>query len=93
MSENVDKAPRRASHARLFAAPLLLFVGVSLAVCLLAAHANDDPYGTPFFHLFFSNTLHMKAWLTTGTLKPPIDSAKCRAKPMLREAAGCRSCS
>jgi hypothetical protein len=66
MSENVDKAPRRASHARLFAAPLLLFVGVSLAVCLLAAHANDDPYGTPFFHLFFSNTLHMKAWLTTG---------------------------
>jgi Family of unknown function (DUF6529) len=66
MSDNVDNAPRRASPARLFAAPLLLFAGVSLAVCLLAAHADDDPYRTPFFHLFFSNTLHMKAWLTTG---------------------------
>jgi hypothetical protein len=66
MSENVDNAPRRASNARLLAAPLLLFAGVSLAIGLLSSHGNDEPYRTPFFHLFFSNTLHMKAWLTTG---------------------------
>src|SRR6188472_1988739 len=25
-----------------------------------------SPYKTPFFRLFFSNTVHMKAWLTTA---------------------------
>jgi hypothetical protein len=63
---SIDKDPRCASNASLLAAPLLLFAGVSLAIGLLASHANHEPYQTPFFHLFFSNTLHMKAWLTTG---------------------------
>jgi len=67
MSEDVDNAPGRPSNAiLLFATPLLLFAGVSLAIGFLASYADDAPYRTPFFHLFFSNTLHMKAWLTTG---------------------------
>ena len=66
MRENIDTPARRTSGANLLAAPLLLFAGVSLAIGLLASHAADEPYRAPFFHLFFSNTLHMKAWLTTG---------------------------
>jgi hypothetical protein len=63
---NVDNDPRRAANASLLAAPVLLFACVSLAIGLLASHPHNGPYRTPFFHLFFSNTLHMKAWLTTG---------------------------
>jgi hypothetical protein len=66
MSEDVDNPTRRAFNANLLGTPLLLFAGVSLTIGVLAAHATDAPYRTPFFHLFFSNTLHMKAWLTTG---------------------------
>ena len=66
MRENIDTPARRTSDRSLLAAPFLLFAGVSLAIGLLASHAADEPYRAPFFHLFFSNTLHMKAWLTTG---------------------------
>ena len=66
MGENVDSAPEGASNVRLAAAPLLLFAGVSLAIAFTALRAHDAPFRPPFFHLFFSNVLHMKAWLTTA---------------------------
>ena len=66
MSDHVDGAPEVASNARLLAMPLLLFAAVSLTLSYLAFRAHDAPFRPPFFHLFFSNILHMKAWLTTG---------------------------
>jgi uncharacterized protein DUF6529 len=48
--------------------PLLLFASVALVIGFVAVRTDVEPYETPFFHLFFSNTLHMKAWLTTAAL-------------------------
>ena len=48
--------------------PLLVFALVTLTVGLVASKTVRQPYGTPFFQLFFSDTLHMKAWLLTAAL-------------------------
>jgi len=66
MNDNIDDATGRACNARLLAGPALLSVGVSVAIGWLAWQGDEEPYRTPFFHLFFSNTLHMRAWLTAG---------------------------
>ena len=50
------------------AAPLVGFALVSLTVGLIAKHTIQSPYSTPYFHLFFSDTLHMKVWLVTIAL-------------------------
>ena len=50
------------------AAPATAFALVSLTVGLLAKQTLRSPYATPFFHLFFSDTLHMKVWLATVAL-------------------------
>jgi len=47
------------------AAPAVAFALVSLTVGLLAKQTLRSPYDTPFFQLFFSDTLHMKVWLAT----------------------------
>lgn len=67
MSENINGAGRLAGR-RLLMRPLMLFAGTALVISLLASRTHARPYGTPFFHLFFSDTLHMKAWLTTIAL-------------------------
>jgi Family of unknown function (DUF6529) len=59
-------APREATEKRPWAwlaAPLLVFAFVSLIAGFLARTA--DPGGT-YFELFFSDTIHMKAWLATA---------------------------
>jgi uncharacterized protein DUF6529 len=38
------------------------------AAKVVAVRTDVEPYKTQFFRLFFSNTLHMKAWLTTAAL-------------------------
>jgi len=47
------------------AAPAVAFALVSLTLGLLAKQTLRSPYDTPFVHLFFSDTLHMKVWLAT----------------------------
>jgi Family of unknown function (DUF6529) len=48
--------------------PLLVFALISLSVGLLAKQTLRQPYAAPFFHLFFSDTLHMKVWLVSAAL-------------------------
>jgi hypothetical protein len=70
MRQTVDlKPPSRLRRAWL-AAPLVAFALVSLTVGLVA-HQTVPPtiYSSrPFFHLFFSDALHMKVWLSTAAL-------------------------
>jgi hypothetical protein len=47
---------------------LALFALVALAVGFGASRTEREPYEAPFPHLFFSDTLHLKAWLTTTAL-------------------------
>ena len=63
MSESVSV--RKYSPAWL-ALPFMLFALVSLTIGLVASRTIRQPYPTPFFQLFFSDTLHMKVWLTTA---------------------------
>ncbi len=51
-----------------FALPFVIFALVSLTVGMLAARTVQQPYGVPSFSLFFSDPLHMKAWLTSAAL-------------------------
>ncbi len=48
--------------------PLVLIAFVAITVGFVASKTVRQPYETPFFHLFFSDTLHMKAWLITAAL-------------------------
>jgi uncharacterized protein DUF6529 len=50
------------------ALPLVVFALIALTVGLVARQTSRTPYSTPFFHLFFSDTLHMKAWLVTAAV-------------------------
>jgi hypothetical protein len=45
---------------------------VALAVGLAASRISREPYEAPFPHFFFSDTLHLKAWLTTAALLPVL---------------------
>src|ERR1700739_893186 len=58
MSETIDIEKARSPNPAWLAIPLLLFALMSLTVGLLARGAIRQPYPTPFFHLFFSDTLH-----------------------------------
>lgn len=68
MSENTGSdrpvIPRRMVQAL----PFIIFALVALTVGLLASRTIESPYSTPFFHLFFSNTRHMKVWLSTAAV-------------------------
>jgi hypothetical protein len=50
-------------------APLLAVFALSFLTIRLLAGRSAKGYPTPpFFHLFFSDTIHMKAWLATGAI-------------------------
>jgi hypothetical protein len=68
MQQTVDAKPPSGLQRAWLVAPLVAFALVSLTVGLVAHRTVQQPYGTPFFHLFFSNTLHMKVWLVTAAL-------------------------
>jgi hypothetical protein len=48
--------------------PVALSAFVALIVGSAASRTVRQPYETPFSHLFFSDALHMKAWLVTAAL-------------------------
>jgi hypothetical protein len=50
------------------AALLAVFVLSFLTIRLLAGSSAGGYASPPFFHLFFSDTIHMKAWLATGAI-------------------------
>ena len=50
------------------AALLAVFVLSFLTIRLLAGSSAGGYPTPPFFHLFFSDTIHMKAWLATGAI-------------------------
>jgi hypothetical protein len=68
MSENIDGAGRRSPGPRRLMCPLLLFASVALVIGFVAGRTDTQPYEAPFFRLFFSDPLHMKAWLATAAL-------------------------
>jgi hypothetical protein len=68
MSENIDGEGRRSLDPRPLVRPLLLFASVALVIGFVASRTDKQPYETPFFRLFFSDPLHMKAWLATAAL-------------------------
>jgi hypothetical protein len=59
-------APRPTRSNRWLAVPLTAFALVALTVGLLARERFDPNKG--YFQLFFSDTLHLKAWLATAAV-------------------------
>ena len=68
MSEKAGPAGRTVLSRVYLVLPLLLFAFVALIVGFVASKTVRQPYETPFYHLFFSDTLHLKAWLITAVL-------------------------
>ena len=64
MAELTAAAPEQRS-SRWLAAPLVAFALGALTAGVLAAH---DPRSKGYFQLFFSDTLHLKAWFATAVV-------------------------
>ena len=58
----------RKANSIWLAIPLVSFALVTLTIGLVARRTVREPYTAPFFHLFFKDTLHMKAWLVTASV-------------------------
>lgn len=67
MQNAVNIKPSHPSHAWLIL-PLVVFALIALTVGIVAHQTIRSPYTVPFFHLFFSDTIHMKIWLITAAL-------------------------
>jgi Family of unknown function (DUF6529) len=68
ISEKTAPTGRTISIRVFLVVPLLLFAIIPLIVGFVASKTVRQSYETPFSHLFFSDTLHMKAWLITAVL-------------------------
>ena len=68
MSDKAGPAGRTVLSRVHLVLPLLLFAFVALIVGFVASKTVRQPYEIPFSHLFFSDTLHLKAWLITAVL-------------------------
>ena len=68
MSEGLSLQKPNGANPAWLALPLVVFALITLTVGLLARQTIRTPYSTPFFDLFFSDTLHMKAWLVTAAV-------------------------
>jgi len=69
----IEHIPAHGSHstrrsALWLAAPVGTFVLVSLVIGGLASRTTGRYPTPPSFHLFFSDTIHMKVWLATGVV-------------------------
>jgi hypothetical protein len=65
MSQALDQRPRTRLSQAWLAVPLIALALISLTIGLLAKRTIRPDVPTPFFHLFFSDTIHMKVWLVT----------------------------
>lgn len=65
MSEQLDHKQPSVTNPAWLAVPLVAFALITLTVGLVARRTVREPYEIPFFHPFFTDTLHMKAWLVT----------------------------
>jgi len=68
MRENTGALGRSVLSRMLPVLPLVIFALVALTVAFVASKTVRQPYETPFLRFFFSDTLHMKAWLETAAL-------------------------
>jgi len=68
MSERLSFKKRNGANPAWLALPLVVFALITLTVGLVARLTVREPYATPFFHLFFMDTLEMKAWLATAAV-------------------------
>jgi hypothetical protein len=66
--ENTGALGRSVLSRMLPVLPLVVFALVTLTVGLVASKTVRQPYETAFLRFFFSDTLHMKAWLVTAAL-------------------------
>ena len=67
IEDNGRSTPKPRNWIR-FVALLAVFVLSFLTIRLLAGSSAGGYPTPPFFHLFFSDTIHMKAWLATGAI-------------------------
>ena len=68
MSETPSLKESTGANRAWLVVPLLVFVLTTLTVGLVARRTVREPYATPFFHPFFTDTLQMKAWLVTAAV-------------------------
>ena len=65
MSEALGVRDSTRANPAWLAVPLVAFALVALTLGLVARQTVREQYTAPFFHPFFTDTLHMKAWLVT----------------------------
>ena len=68
MIENRRRSTSKPRNWTRFAALLAVYALSFLTIRLLAGRSTGGYPTPPFFHLFFSDTIHMKAWLATGAI-------------------------
>lgn len=69
MIRDRGRSTSKPRHSTWFVALLaLVFILSVLAIRLLAGSRAGGYPTPPFFHLFFSDTIHMKAWMATGAI-------------------------
>ena len=82
MSEKIGPIGRSVLSRVLPVVPLALIAFVALVVGFVASKTVRQPYEAPYPHLFFSDTLHMKAWLLTAVLSGKDSSPLPRSNPL-----------
>jgi hypothetical protein len=60
MSETPSLKESAGANPAWFAVPLVGFALVALTIGLVARQTVREPYATPFFHPFFTDTFQMK---------------------------------
>jgi hypothetical protein len=68
MSEALRLKDSARANPAWLAVPLVAFALVALTLGLVARQTVREPYAAPFFHPFFTDVLHMKAWLVTAAM-------------------------
>ncbi len=68
MSEQSSSIKHHFPPRGLLIHPFVVFAFVSLTVGFVANKIKMSSSKTPFFHLFFSDVLHKKAWLISASL-------------------------
>jgi hypothetical protein len=68
MIEHRGRSTSKQRNWTWFVGLLAVFVLSFMAIRLLAGRSTGGYPTPPFFHLFFSDTIHMKAWLATGAI-------------------------